>query len=70
MDVLTFPHRILCIKITVNYFIYLHPCSCGQKYVGMLGRLVTEKKPTQRNQILHLDPNVTKSMTALALFTE
>lgn len=24
MDVLTFPHKIFCVQITVNYFIYLH----------------------------------------------
>lgn len=44
MDALTFPHRILCIKITVNYFIYLYSYSCRKEYVDTLGKLDTEKK--------------------------
>lgn len=65
------PHRILCINITMDYFMYLHPCSCRKKYVDMLGRLVTEKNKVNKiNQSLHFSLKVTQSEIALVLCTE
>lgn len=47
MDVLTFPHSILCVQITVNYFIYLHTYSCREKYVGKTCYWGKKKKPNK-----------------------